>query len=606
MLSTKLVNAINYQGTLDDALQGTRHELEAARKRIDELEAAAKAQNDMIRTGLLVQRSEVDPVLNKLKADLHEACKQRDSADKGKKQMEVELENLTSALFEEANTMVAAARRDTEAMERKNSQLRSQLNDTELLLASQQEQLQDLKGVMERMSSERDENETTAQMSTAPSTPGVDNANKMSRILDALPLSPNPLGAGDIAPDHPLHFAHLLSPVMRTDVQAYIDFTDLLKSARPPGGHSRNVSNSNISSINGVGAMSAPSAASSSPHLPGSFGYGASSPRDSSFSSATPALKDSKFYKRSLAEDIEPTMRLDIAPGLSWLARRTVLSSLTAGTLVVEPFAPQSKFYGNVYACSLCGENRRSDAHARRHRFRTSEDESAQRYPLCEYCLGRVRATGDFMGFLRMVREGLWRANTEEDVKNAWEESVRLREKMFWARLGGGVVPVLHRGETPITALRHSEAFGRNSTDTGSSRPQTRSKEDSATLEVPKIEDPFRTAQSNSDPEKSEVQDFGAAKKPATPEPEKRPQTPPNAEQHAGADMSGEERTASEPADETRPPPLELGDGIDSSDRKIEPPLPSPLAEAGASPLDDDDDEKDDDKRDSTIPGSFD
>ena len=52
--------------------------------------------------------------------------------------------------------MVAAARKETEATERKNAQLRTQLNDTELLLASQQEQLQDLKSVMEKMTSERD------------------------------------------------------------------------------------------------------------------------------------------------------------------------------------------------------------------------------------------------------------------------------------------------------------------------------------------------------------------------------------------------------------------------------------------------------------------
>jgi hypothetical protein len=40
-----------------------------------------------------------------------------------------------------------------------------------------------------------------------------------------------------------------------------------------------------------------------------------------------------------------------------------------------------------------------------------------------------------------MVAAGHWRAETEEEKKSAWEESVRLRERMFWSRLGGGVVP---------------------------------------------------------------------------------------------------------------------------------------------------------------------
>lgn len=382
--------------------------------------------------------------------------------------------------------MVAAARKETEATERKNAQLRSQLNDTEVLLASQQEQLQDLKGVMEKMSSERDETETMPRSSTAPSTPGIDTANRMGHMFDSIAMSPNNPGFSDVPPDHPLRFSHLITPVMRSDVQAYSDFADLLKSSRAATqSHSRN--SSGVALSNGQGSNSSiPS--SSSPIIPGSFSTTlSSSPRDSPYSSALPALKDNKFYKRCLVEDIDPTLRLDLAPGLSWLVRRTVVGAITSGALVVEPFIPQSKFYGNAYACSLCGESRRSEAHARRHRFRTSEDETAQRYPLCEFCLGRLRATCDFMGFLRMVRDGLWRARTDDDVKGAWEESVRLRERMFWARLGGGVIPVAvaARAESPPGLPHREDEANENGRDSEDS--QTRS------LEVPKVEDPFQS-----------------------------------------------------------------------------------------------------------------
>ncbi|KAJ2966389.1 hypothetical protein NQ176_g10174 [Zarea fungicola] len=40
-----------------------------------------------------------------------------------------------------------------------------------------------------------------------------------------------------------------------------------------------------------------------------------------------------------------------------------------------------------------------------------------------------------------MVKDGHWRADDEDHEKTAWEESVRLREQMFWARIGGGVIP---------------------------------------------------------------------------------------------------------------------------------------------------------------------
>ena len=150
-------------------------------------------------------------------------------------------------------------------------------------------------------------------------------------------------------------------------------------------------------------------------------------------------LKETRFYKRALLEDIEPTLRLDTAPGLSWLARRTVLNAMMDGSLMVEPVPTGSKPLH--HSCSLCGERRKGEEHARRHRFRTSESDSAQRYPLCSYCLNRVRAVCDFLGFLRQVRDGHWRVDGLEAERLAWEESVRLRERMFWARMGGGVVP---------------------------------------------------------------------------------------------------------------------------------------------------------------------
>jgi len=40
-----------------------------------------------------------------------------------------------------------------------------------------------------------------------------------------------------------------------------------------------------------------------------------------------------------------------------------------------------------------------------------------------------------------MCRDGTWKAANDEEIHTAWEEGVRLREKMFWTRIGGGVVP---------------------------------------------------------------------------------------------------------------------------------------------------------------------
>ena len=447
LLSTKLINAINYQTNLDDSLQHTRHELEAANRENARLRAEKKSLDDMVANGLLIRKSIVDKTIRELRAELSKERAAREEAEKARKQTDAELESLTTALFEEANTMVAAARKDTEAVEKRNSQLNGQIVDTELLLASQQEQLHDLKLTMGRMS-ERGDNDTSAGRDSVPSTP----IGSSAAMFDAMQLSPNASNIADIPPEHPLYFSQLLTPVLRSDIPAYLDFQDLLISARKAMSHSRAPSTGNNSA--GLSSISQTNLTSStSPSLPGAFSFSTnSSPQSVGIASTAPPLKDTKFYKRSLVEDIEPTLRLDLAPGLSFLSRRTVLSSLLMGSMVVEPFMPQTKFYGPIFACALCGEQRKAEPYVRKHRFRTSEEESAQRYPLCDYCLGRTRAAGDFVGFLRMVRDGHWRAESEEEQKGAWEEAVRLRERMFWARQGGGVIPSLVKQGTPSTA----------------------------------------------------------------------------------------------------------------------------------------------------------
>ncbi len=369
--------------------------------------------------------------------------------------------------------MVSAARKERELAEKRNEQLRAQLNDTELLLASHQEQLAELKSVMQQMSSERDEPESNTNVSTAPSTPGLGTHEQRNKLSDALHLPPNTPGGDDIPPAPPTSFIHLLHPVLRNDLPAYDDFYALLQTSRKPpsrvtsgtyGGLSvaglGNLSNreqsqstSHIPSNGSTSSLSTSGTYQSSPLTPSSTNSSVSS-RDVSFNSVP--LKEARFYKRVLTEDIEPTLRLDTAPGLSWLARRTVINSMSEGSLVIEPMPTVPRLY--ITSCSLCGESRKGDEYARTHRFKTSDNENAQRYPLCNYCLNRMRASCDFLGFLRMVKDGHWRANGVEAEALAWEESVRLREHMFWARIGGGVIPAFARArDSPRSSVEGAE-----------------------------------------------------------------------------------------------------------------------------------------------------
>ncbi|KAI5357466.1 Putative GDP/GTP exchange factor Sec2, guanine nucleotide exchange factor RAB3IL/RAB3IP/Sec2 [Septoria linicola] len=471
LLSTKLVNAINYQTNLDDSLQQARHDLEQARQRVAQLEAENQRHSLLVSTGALVKAVDVNKTISKLRHELSTERAMRSEAEKGKKQVESELENLTTALFEEANGMVAAARKDTEAVEKRNAQLRSQLQEYELLMAAQQEQLSDLKGSMEKLESDQ----PATRDPSVPSTP----ITAQHAMFEALQISPSVQSMADMSPEHPLHFSTLINPVLRNDTKAFEDFQDLLLLARRMGAHSRSNS-SQANAANSSQVYGSSGAIQSSPNLPGSFNLNPSSPTSaySGASASIPPLKDSRFYKRVLTEDIEPTLRLDLAPGLSFLSRRTVLASLLAGTLAVEPY-PQNKHY---FACTLCGESKRQEQYVRRHRFRTSEEDNVSK-PLCDFCVARLRATCDFVGFLRMVRDGHWKCDGEDDQKSAWEESVRLRERMFWARLGGGVVPCfppLQRSGLPSPSSANGFGSGRQSLE---NIPEGEAKDTSAKTE---------------------------------------------------------------------------------------------------------------------------
>ncbi|KIY72648.1 hypothetical protein CYLTODRAFT_486114 [Cylindrobasidium torrendii FP15055 ss-10] len=72
------------------------------------------------------------------------------------------------------------------------------------------------------------------------------------------------------------------------------------------------------------------------------------------------------FIARLTNEDSEPSLRLDIAPSLNWLSRRTVLSAIHHGQLSIEPVSSslihQESFFANQgnpatpLLCALCGE----------------------------------------------------------------------------------------------------------------------------------------------------------------------------------------------------------------------------------------------------------
>jgi hypothetical protein len=376
--------------------------------------------------------------------------------------------------------------------------LRDQIKDTEQLLASQHEQLTELKTVMQHMSVEAAKDATASpQSSTAPGSPTAPrDDNSMARLLEAMNLSTTTPGTGEVTPAPPTTFTHLLKAVCRTDLPAYEDFHHLLVTSRESRPASR-VASGNYNGLNVMGLSSlsnphppsknGPSAAPSStsnvastPNLPGSF-----SPNQAEPKGPVP-LKETKFFKRLLLEDIEPTLRLDLSPTISWLSRRSIIAALIEGSMIVEPIPEATrKLYGLYTSCSMCGESRKSDENPRTHRMRVNEGETATKWPLCILCLEKVRGVGDLVGYVRMIRDGVVKCNEKDEELEAWDELIHLRERLFWARMAGGVVPTFLRSDKNSPAVpESSEGQGEIAGDGELRRRETPEQLDSPTPAV--------------------------------------------------------------------------------------------------------------------------
>ena len=102
-LSVKLIQAINNQTNLDDSLVATRQELELAQGKIQALEFQNEKYRRDIDNKVYIKKVDSDREISQLRDALAEETVQRLAAEKGRKNIEQEVETLTAALFEEAN-----------------------------------------------------------------------------------------------------------------------------------------------------------------------------------------------------------------------------------------------------------------------------------------------------------------------------------------------------------------------------------------------------------------------------------------------------------------------------------------------------------------------
>ncbi len=91
----------------------------------------------------------------------------------------------------------------------------------------------------------------------------------------------------------------------------------------------------------------------------------------------------------------------------------------------------------------MCSESRDTPQYQRSHILRLNNQNKRNSsstdnnfYPLCSYCLYRLRSVCNFFAFLRSIRDGFFKCINIEQQQKAWDECCNIRLEMFWSRIG--------------------------------------------------------------------------------------------------------------------------------------------------------------------------
>ncbi|WFD27014.1 hypothetical protein MNAN1_002008 [Malassezia nana] len=334
-LNAKLVDSINRMSDLEDELSVAHNRILVHTTRIAELSKERDQYISAMNTGLLVEKAHVTSEMQRMMERVAEETAQRGKAESDKTRIEAELEELSAALFNEANSMVAVERLARARAEEKSQQLEDSLRDTERMMQEQQAMLKNLQAQVDALSINAPEAPpalvppVTSVLTTTIST----NIQPYSEFLQFL--------------DHLRSLHDQLAPYF--DMQRRgIDWTTL----------------STITPSPSIGGTISPSMHQSGsmvrhrdyPHLP----------IDAEHLVQLSSQLTLPFIRRTHEEDADPCLRLSQAPGLNWLTRRQATSAILDGNVVIEPLFPGGTIadeevlraeYGGLapMPCALCG-----------------------------------------------------------------------------------------------------------------------------------------------------------------------------------------------------------------------------------------------------------
>lgn len=399
-LNGKLVASYNRVGNLEDEADQKVMELRNLTSKVEKLEAERKIWEDKYEGGLLVEKAHVQLELTRMMDRVIEETASRGKAESDKASIEGELEQLSSQLFAEANSMVAIERKERLKAERKMEELERNFQDIETMMTGQSAQMRDLGSKIDDLELERDElqkqveelqhqlqhkgetedddHESAANASTISirsesiaGTPAMvpsslpdiqsylsSSVSSQPSLLLQMPLSggSNVPGTPGAAPARAIVFAHPIQ-FLSFELPPFQEFVlwtkSLARTRRAIMGRPILDPNSSAGSYGNYTGFPAPYAATTLSQANSYPGYMSEAERQVALRDSLQLSQylSSPFIKRIMEEDSDPTLRLESAPGLSFFSRRQIANAIIDGDLAIEPAftsLPSDK-------CSLCG-----------------------------------------------------------------------------------------------------------------------------------------------------------------------------------------------------------------------------------------------------------
>lgn len=395
-LSTQLIESIEKQSTLEK-------ELNQANRAMESQTAAFEEHQQITKRLELLEKvvAEKNEGLKSLKEELRKEREAKAAAEANVDKLNREVEDLTASLFDEANNMVADARKASHALEIKNAKLVEQLQERDTLLETLNLQLRHLKKVIQNL----DDNSAASEQVKA-----LANASDSASLTASLSktFSPN-FGHHTELPLGPIFSPNITS--VRYDLGLYNEFLKFI-ALLPTCQDIKDTSS------------------------------------------------ESKLLRRLINDEIQPILKLENASGLGWIVKRTLVNLMMEGLVVVEPISGlnEKHQYGygspslnqqnkndlkdtssevhsitakNIHLfnypsdsppvavrekCAICAESRDDLVeHARLHLLKTqtrADDGTltvTNTFPLCKYCVLKVRQTCEIFAFLRSLKLGAWK-----------------------------------------------------------------------------------------------------------------------------------------------------------------------------------------------------